>query len=158
MKVKGAERLCKKTSKICNEIYEIYKINFFVENIADIVYNEENIDYEATGLMKRLFSAIISLGLIFLTSQALIAQSGDDFMSEFVTRGWTSEDGLPGNTITDIIQDSTGYIYIGTYGGFARFDGAEFSIYNNGTDLTSMSVRMKDAISNISDQMVQFTV
>ncbi|MBQ1662226.1 MAG: hypothetical protein II054_06970 [Treponema sp.] len=133
-KVKGAERLCKKTSKICNEIYEIYKINFFVENIADIVYNGGNIDYEATGLMKRLFSAIISLGLIFLTSQALSAQSGDDFMSEFVTRGWTTEDGLPGNTITDIIQDSTGYIYIGTYGGFARFDGAEFSIYNNGTD------------------------
>ena len=36
MKVKGAERLCKKTSKICNEIY---KINFFVENIADMRYN-----------------------------------------------------------------------------------------------------------------------
>ncbi|WP_294427851.1 adenylate/guanylate cyclase domain-containing protein [uncultured Treponema sp.] len=48
------------------------------------------------------------------------------FLNDFVHRKWTTADGLPGMTITAIMQDQKGYIYIGTYDGLVRFDGVEF--------------------------------
>ncbi len=77
---------------------------------------------------------ILLLCLIFGIFGFATALDASDFMSEFVTRNWTSEEGLPSNSTTDIIQDSSGYIYIGTYGGMVRFDGVDFSIYNNERD------------------------
>ena len=61
------------------------------------------------------------------------AHCENSFMSEYVSRGWTTEDGLPSNAITDVMQDRDGYIYFGTYGGMVRFDGLDFSIYNKET-------------------------
>lgn len=55
------------------------------------------------------------------------------FFSEYVSRVWSATDGLPGNTITDIIQDKKGYIYIGTYDGLVRFDGVDFFVINKTT-------------------------
>ncbi|MBP5283310.1 MAG: hypothetical protein J6Y93_01415, partial [Treponema sp.] len=48
------------------------------------------------------------------------------FLNDYVHRNWTTADGLPGMTITSILQDQKGYIYIGTYDGLVRFDGVEF--------------------------------
>lgn len=41
-------------------------------------------------------------------------------------RTWQTEDGLPQNTVTAITQTRDGYIWIGTFGGLARFDGERF--------------------------------
>ncbi len=56
------------------------------------------------------------------------------FLDDFVSKNWTTEDGLPGMTITDMIQDDKGYIYIGTYDGIVRFDGVEFTTYSRAVD------------------------
>mgnify|MGYP003341858283 CR=1 FL=1 len=37
------------------------------------------------------------------------------FFKDFVTRSWNSEDGIPGNSVTDIIQNDDGYIFFGTF-------------------------------------------
>ncbi len=58
----------------------------------------------------------------------------DSFVSEFVAHSWTASDGLPGNTITSLIQDDAGYIYIGTYDGMSRFDGVDFLTINHNYD------------------------
>jgi len=42
---------------------------------------------------------------------------------------YTVDDGLPQNTVFSILQDTTGFIWIGTEAGVARFDGFEFKIY-----------------------------
>ena len=67
----------------------------------------------------------------FSNSSAII---NDDFLAEYVARSWTASDGLPGNSITDIMQDASGYIYIGTYDGLVRFDGVEFVKLNRNYD------------------------
>ncbi len=77
--------------------------------------------------MKRFLCFFIFL-MLMLTCYA------QGFLGEYVTRVWTTADGLPGNTITDIIQDKTGYIYIGTYGGLVRFDGVEFVVLNKSSN------------------------
>ena len=58
----------------------------------------------------------------------------DNFVSEFVAHSWTASNGLPGNTITSLLQDDAGYIYIGTYDGMSRFDGVDFLTINHNYD------------------------
>ncbi|MEE3314621.1 MAG: adenylate/guanylate cyclase domain-containing protein [Treponema sp.] len=56
------------------------------------------------------------------------------FLGDYVSRIWTVNDGVPGNTITDLIQSKSGYIYFGTYTGLCRFDGMEFVNLNRNYD------------------------
>ncbi|MEO1517835.1 MAG: histidine kinase [Bacteroidota bacterium] len=47
--------------------------------------------------------------------------------------GWwhiTDEDGLPGQTIYNGLQDKDGFIWLGTNNGLCRFDGREFTVYS----------------------------
>lgn len=51
--------------------------------------------------------------------------------NEFLVKKWTTEDGLPQNTVTSILQTDDGYIWVGTFGGLARFDGIKFTIFDS---------------------------
>ncbi len=87
--------------------------------------------------MKKAFISSILLAAAvscFAQKASNSSFSRDTFLSEYVSRTWTAANGLPGNTITDMIQDSTGYMYIGTYDGLVRFDGVEFVTYNKNYD------------------------
>ena len=43
---------------------------------------------------------------------------------------WQTENGLPYNSVTSIIQTQDGYLWLGTYNGLARFDGIKFAVFN----------------------------
>ncbi|MCQ2584176.1 MAG: hypothetical protein MJ185_01185 [Treponema sp.] len=75
--------------------------------------------------MKKIFAVFMTL-----CSLSLFAQN---FPTDYVSRIWTAADGLPGNTVTDIIQNQGSYIFLGTYDGLVRFDGFKFSILNKNT-------------------------
>lgn len=53
----------------------------------------------------------------------------------------TVEDGLPNNIVNTIIQDSLGYMWIGTDDGLCRFDGQNYKIFRH-------SLENKNSISN----------
>jgi signal transduction histidine kinase/streptogramin lyase len=46
---------------------------------------------------------------------------------------WTVEDGLPQESINAIVQGPEGYLWLGTSGGVARFDGVRFQITDKAT-------------------------
>jgi signal transduction histidine kinase/ligand-binding sensor domain-containing protein len=48
----------------------------------------------------------------------------------FVIKSWNSNNGLPQNSINRIAQDKNGIIWLATYGGLVRFDGANFKTYS----------------------------
>jgi ligand-binding sensor domain-containing protein len=50
--------------------------------------------------------------------------------TNFLTRVWQTEDGLPQNSITAILQSRDGYLWLGTYGGLVRFDGVRFKVFD----------------------------
>jgi ligand-binding sensor domain-containing protein/signal transduction histidine kinase len=50
--------------------------------------------------------------------------------SNYFTHLWQTEDGLPQNAVTSIIQTRDGYLWLGTYGGLARFDGIRFTRFD----------------------------
>lgn len=43
----------------------------------------------------------------------------------------TTADGLPSSTIIEIVQDKTGFVWIATIDGLARYDGQKFKIFRN---------------------------
>jgi len=53
-------------------------------------------------------------------------------LRQYVLRSWTSEQGLPQNSICAMLQTHDGLLWIGTRGGLARFDGASFVIFKSG--------------------------
>ncbi len=56
-------------------------------------------------------------------------------------RSYTSQEGLPQKQILAIHQDSTGYLWFGTYGGLSRYNGAEFQTYTTNDGLASNTIR-----------------
>lgn len=48
-----------------------------------------------------------------------------------ISTAWTIEEGLPVNSVNEIVQDSTGYLWISTYDGIVRFDGLNFDVYTH---------------------------
>lgn len=77
----------------------------------------------------------VSLIFICLLSRTLIANS-DTLVIEHIT----IEQGLSHNNTNCIIQDSYGFLWIGTFDGLNRYDGYEFIVYKNDTwDSTSLS-------------------
>lgn len=49
---------------------------------------------------------------------------------QFLKKRWTTEEGLPQNTVSSMVQTSDGYLWLGTFGGLVRFDGVNFKIFN----------------------------
>lgn len=87
--------------------------------------------------MKKTFFPVALLCIAALASGQETRNSSfskDTFLSEYVSRIWTAANGLKGNSVTDIMQDSTGYMYLGTYDGLVRFDGVEFVTFNRNYD------------------------
>ena len=69
--------------------------------------------------MKRIYTFIL---LLFLCNFSFAQFSG---VNDYVARTWNTTDGLPGNTISDLLQSSDGYMYFATYEGLVKFDGFE---------------------------------
>jgi ligand-binding sensor domain-containing protein/signal transduction histidine kinase len=56
---------------------------------------------------------------------------------------WTTEDGLPQNSITAMVRTRDGYLWLATFGGLARFDGVEFLVLDLANHPGLLSNRIK---------------
>ena len=74
-----------------------------------------------TGLASLLFCARVS-------AQPQRVSAVDD---PYLQTVWTTENGLPQNSVTAIVQSRDGYLWLSTFGGLARFDGVRFTIFNS---------------------------
>ncbi len=63
--------------------------------------------------------------------------------AEYLVDGWSTEDGLPSSTVTSVAQTPDGYLWVGTYDGLARFDGARFVTFDpvNQPELTQPRIQ-----------------
>jgi len=52
-------------------------------------------------------------------------------ITQYALNTWKTERGLPNNTVLDIAQDRSGYLWLGTAGGLVRFDGERFTVFNS---------------------------
>lgn len=63
-------------------------------------------------------------------------------VNKYIHQSWNVRQGLPQNTVHAIVQDETGYIWLGTGLGLVRFDGSGFKTFNktNTTAILNNSV------------------
>jgi len=75
-----------------------------------------------SGALLGAFVALAPQAALALDPSRLITQYGHDL--------WLTRDGLPQNSVRAILQTRDGYLWLGTWGGLARFDGVRFTIFN----------------------------
>ena len=85
--------------------------------------NKEN---TYTKLLEKKF--LVGLTTLFLLGSTFSAQA-----QNFIFNNITSDDGLPSTSVTDVTQDTYGFIYLGTWDGVYQFDGKSYrKIYYEG--------------------------
>lgn len=77
--------------------------------------------------------------LIFLTLSVLVslqvwerASPAEAATHRYVQDVWNTQKGLPQNSVTALLQTRDGYLWVGTFGGLACFDGLKFTIFDTG--------------------------
>ena len=67
----------------------------------------------------------MAMGLLLRAIPEAVAAPAD-----YLVDVWDTENGLPGSTVTAIVQTPDGYLWVGTYAGLARFDGVRFVTFD----------------------------
>lgn len=81
----------------------------------------------------RIFISFLFLFLSFYLSAQVIPFISEKSLAtteKYSVQYWTTENGLPQNSINDITQTNDGYLWIATFDGLVRFDGIKFTVYN----------------------------
>ena len=73
---------------------------------------------------------LLGIALLLFSTQLVSAEDASSFIRQSVHRVWTTEDGLPQNSVNAIIQTKDGYLWMGTQEGLVRFNGATFTIFD----------------------------
>jgi len=76
------------------------------------------------------FSSLLGGFIVFAAASATLAENGPGAVPKYVSRTWRTQDGLPESRIRALAQTPDGYLWIGTSGGLARFDGVRFVVYS----------------------------
>ena len=61
---------------------------------------------------------------------------------------WTTDNGLPQNSVTGLTQTSDGYIWLTTQEGLVRFDGVRFTVFNRSNTPAITNNRMSGAFAD----------
>jgi ligand-binding sensor domain-containing protein len=85
--------------------------------------------------MRLIFNAIIFSSIVFsnlLNAQipSFISEKSLSPKEKYSVQVWTTENGLPQNSINDITQTKDGYLWLATFDGLVKFDGIKFTNYN----------------------------
>ncbi len=75
----------------------------------------------------RILFAVVSV-VIFIVGFPLFALDPSRAASQFTRRRWSLEQGFPQASANSIVQDPDGYLWIATFGGLVRTDGASVDV------------------------------
>ena len=90
-------------------------------------------------LLKLVLS--ISLVLPYVSFGQDVTLNADKRLSQYVLTEWSVEEGMGSESTNELLQTPDGYMWVATYAGLHRFDGKDFTIYNNkNSDIPSPNV------------------
>ncbi|MGB2868661.1 MAG: two-component regulator propeller domain-containing protein [Bacteroidota bacterium] len=98
-------------------------------------------------LVVALLSATLVAETLAQSSLPTHRALSNPLLKELQLDHWSTNDELPGNRITAILQTNDGYLWIGTEKGLAQFDGLKFRVYN--------SANTPEMIHNVVTTMVE---
>ncbi len=83
----------------------------------------------STGYRAKFSNYILFIILFCISNFSIVQASGSEL--EATLTSLTVQDGLSGNSITSIYQDSQGFLWVGTMDGLNRYDGYSFDIFRH---------------------------
>ncbi len=78
---------------------------------------------------KRRLSIVLAAFALLIGPGKLAALDPGKAISQYMQQSWQTEQGLPENSVVSIAQTTDGYLWFGTEGGLARFDGFRFTTF-----------------------------
>lgn len=84
----------------------------------------------------------LPLFCVLLLHSPLAYGSSSDYSSDYIFQVWQTDQGLPENSATAMVQTPDGYLWFGTFNGLVRFDGVKFTVFDrsNTPDLPSPGI------------------
>lgn len=73
---------------------------------------------------------VISLVCLLVCFSAALDAGAAMLQEDYVVRVWDTRQGLPVDAVRAIAQTPDGYLWVGTFGGLARFDGNRFQVFD----------------------------
>ncbi len=80
------------------------------------------------------FSVLCGVSLV----EEAVALNPGRGIDEYVRDVWEKEQGLPNGSLMTILQTRDGYLWLGTHGGLARFDGVSFTLFLKDQHIVSL--------------------
>jgi ligand-binding sensor domain-containing protein len=68
--------------------------------------------------------------IVMIAIPILLAFSATRAQAQYSFDHWTTDDGLPQNTIRGLVQTRDGYLWFTTFDGLVRFDGVRFTVFD----------------------------
>jgi len=68
--------------------------------------------------------------------------------AEYQIESWTTDNGLPQNTVSSIVQTADGYLWLATLDGIVRYDGVRFTVFNKSNSPGILSNRFTQAVKD----------
>jgi diguanylate cyclase (GGDEF)-like protein len=93
------------------------------------MFLREDATHRRTAAPMRILVALLMLLLGLVVAPRAGALEPDKAFRHYVSDSWSIQQGLPQISVLALAQDRTGYIWVGTQSGLARFDGLEFHTY-----------------------------
>ena len=78
---------------------------------------------------RRWVAAACAIAAMTLAAPTAFALDPGKAITQYMQTSWTSESGLPQNSVQAMTQTADGYLWFGTQEGLTRFDGARFTTY-----------------------------
>jgi PAS domain S-box-containing protein len=98
---------------------------------------------EKGTVKRRVLTLLPIVGLFSIVETGRAALDVARTRSEkYLHQVWTTEQGLPQNSVTSVVQTRDGYLWLGTFGGLARFDGIKFTVFDTGNTPELLSNRI----------------
>jgi len=91
---------------------------------------------------------LLSLLALACYTSLLFALNPQTAIDEYGKRLWTSDQGLPQNSILAIAQTSDGYLWLGTQAGLVRFDGITFQVFSS----KNSPIKNNDVLALVEDK------
>ena len=80
---------------------------------------------------------VLLLGGLALGASTLVGASADALdpskpITQYIHEVWQTKEGLPEVSVGALAFTNDGYLWVGTQGGLARFDGVRFTVFDRG--------------------------